>query len=204
VKLDPFIEAEEAAGHSVKHCCDMFQVSRAAYYQRKQQIPSEREVSDRHLLENIRQIHDDSHGTYGSPRVHHELLHRGVVCGRRRVRRLMRPHGLAGRCKERWRKTTIQDPAAQAEALDLIQRHFGPGEVLDARYVGDITYLATWAGWAYLLVTWNQTADRVKGCCSSLRLRRRLGLTGLGVHRLVDAADGCCRTRAGSVRLELC
>ena len=44
VKLDGFIEAEEAAGHSLKHCCDLFQVSRAAYYQRKQQIPSDREV----------------------------------------------------------------------------------------------------------------------------------------------------------------
>src|SRR5262249_31316506 len=31
VRMDPFVEAEEAAGRSVKHCCDMFQVSRAAY-----------------------------------------------------------------------------------------------------------------------------------------------------------------------------
>ena len=42
---------------------------------------------------------------------------------------------------KRWRRTTIQDPAAQAETLDLIQRHFGPSEVLDARYVGDIKLL---------------------------------------------------------------
>ena len=112
MKLDGFIEAEEAAGHSLKHCCDLFQVSRAAYYQRKQQIPSDREVSDRELLEHIRHIHDDSGGTYGSPRVHQELRHRGVACGRRRVRRLMRHHGLEGRCKKRWRKTTIQDPTA--------------------------------------------------------------------------------------------
>jgi putative transposase len=139
VRLDRFIEAEEAAGHSVKRCCDMFEVSRAAYYQRKRQIPSVRDVSDAELVEKIRQVHDDSDGTYGSPRVQRELLDRGVVCGRRRVRRLMRVHGLEGRCKKRWRKTTIQDPAAEAEALDLIQRHFGPSELLDACYVGDIT-----------------------------------------------------------------
>ena len=35
-------------------------------------------------------------------------------------------------------------------AKDLIQRHFGPCEELDRRYVGDITYVATWEGWAYL------------------------------------------------------
>ncbi len=59
------------------------------------------------------------------------------------MRRLTRIHGLEGCCKKRWRKTTIQDPAAEAEAVDLIQRQFGPCEVLDDRYVGDITYIAT-------------------------------------------------------------
>ena len=40
VKVDPFIEAEEAAGHSVKHCCDLLEVSRAAYYERRNGAPS--------------------------------------------------------------------------------------------------------------------------------------------------------------------
>jgi transposase InsO family protein len=174
VKLDGFIEAEEAAGHSVKHCCELFKVSRAAYYQRKAQIPSSREVSDRDLLEHIRQIHDDSDGTYGSPRVHHELRHRGVECGRRRVRRLMRHHGLEGRCKKRWRKTTVQDPATEAEALDLIQRHFGPSEVLDARYAGDITYIATWEGWAYLATVIDLASRKVVGWALADHMRTEL------------------------------
>jgi putative transposase len=95
--MDPFIEAEEAAGHSVKRCCELFEVSRAAYYQRKKQIPSCRERSDAELLVRIREVHQESEGTYGAPRVHHELLARKVACGRRRVRRLMRIHGLQGR-----------------------------------------------------------------------------------------------------------
>ena len=174
MSLDGFIEAEEAAGRSVKHCCDMFEVSRAAYYQRKQQIPSARAVTDAALIEKIRAVHDDSDGTYGSPRVHRELLLRDVVCGRRRVRRLMRTHGIEGRCKKRWRKTTIQDPAAEAEALDLIQRHFGPGEVLDARYVGDITYIATWEGWAYLATVIDLGSRRVVGWALSDHMRTEL------------------------------
>ena len=174
MKLDPFIEAEEDAGHSVKHACDMFEVSRAAYYQRKRQIPSPRDVADGELVEKIRQIHDESDGTYGSPRMHKELLARDVSCGRRRVRRLMRAHGLEGRCKKRWRKTTIQDPAATAEALDLIQRHFGPSEVLDARYVGDITYVATWEGWAYLATVIDLASRRVVGWAVADHLRTEL------------------------------
>ena len=106
MKLDPFIEAEEVAGRSVKACCDMFEVSRAAYYQRKKQIPSARDVSDGELVEQIRLVHDDSDGTYGSPRVHKELLHQGHHVGKRRVTRLMRANGLEGRCKRRWRRTT--------------------------------------------------------------------------------------------------
>jgi putative transposase len=174
VKMDPFIEAEEAAGHSVKHACELFEVSRAAYYQRKQNVPCARKVSDSELIEKIRAIHEESDGTYGSPRVHHELLARGVACGRRRVRRLMRVHGLEGRCKKRWRKTTVQDPAAEADALDLIQRHFGPCETLDARYVGDITYIATWEGWAYLATVIDLASRRVVGWALADHMRTEL------------------------------
>jgi transposase len=117
-----------------------------------------RERSDAELLVKIREVHEESGGTYGAPRVHHELLARKVACGRRRVRRLMRIHGLEGRCRKRWRKTTIQDRAAETEALDLIQRCFEPCQVLDARYVGDITYIAAWEGWACL-------ATVIEGTC---------------------------------------
>jgi transposase InsO family protein len=173
VSLDGFIEAEEAAGRSVKHCCDMFEVSRAAFYERKKQIPSARELGDGELLATIRKIHDESKGTYGSPRVHHELLHRGVVCGRRRVARLMRRAGLEGRCKKRWRKTTIADPDAE-RAKDLIQRHFGPCEELDRRYVGDITYIATWEGWAYLATVIDLASRKVVGWAVADHMRTEL------------------------------
>ena len=172
--MDPFIEAEEATGHSVSRCCELFEVSRAAYYQRRSHVPSAREASDAELLEQVRQVHAGSDGTYGAPRVHKELVDRGVVCGRRRVRRLMRQHGIEGRCKKRWRKTTVQDPAAQAEALDLIQRHFGPSEVLDARYVGDITYVMTWEGWAYLATVIDLASRRVVGWALADHMRTEL------------------------------
>ena len=107
------------------------------------------EITDAELLEQISAIHTESKGTYGAPRIHKELLHRHVACGKRKVTRLMRQAGLEGRCKKRWRTTTVADPDAEA-ARDLIQRHFGPCEEMDRRYVGDITYIATWEGWAYL------------------------------------------------------
>ena len=173
MKMDPFIEAEEAAGHSAKRCCDLFEVSRAAYYERRRGVPSAREVSDAALTEKITAIHTASKGTYGSLRVHAELRRQGVCCGRRRVRRLMRLAGLEGRCKKRWRKTTVADPAAE-RAKDLIRRHFGPSTELDRRYVGDITYIMTWEGWAYLATVIDLASRRVVGWALADHMRSEL------------------------------
>ncbi len=173
MKMDPLIEAEEVAGHSIQHCCDLFEVSRAAYYQRRRGVPSPRSVTDAELTEKITAIHTESKGTYGSPRIHRELGHRGVVCGRRRVTRLMRVAGLEGRCKKRWRTTTIADPDAEA-AKDLIQRHFGPCQEFDRRYVGDITYVATWEGWAYLATVIDLASRRVVGWALADHMRTEL------------------------------
>ncbi len=173
MKMDPFIEAEEVAGHSVKHCCDMFEVSKSAYYERKKDVPSRRDVTDAELLEQIRTIHSESNGTYGAPRMHRELLHRHVAAGKRKVARLMRQAGLEGRCKKRWRKTTVVDPDAVA-ARDLIQRHFGPCADMDRRYVGDITYIATWQGWAYLATVIDLASRRVVGWALADHMRTEL------------------------------
>jgi putative transposase len=154
--MDPFIEAEEADGHSVKRCCELFEVSRAAFYARRCATPTRRRLEDAELLEKIREIHATSKGTYGSPRVHAELRKDGVHVGKRRVTRLMRTNGLEGRCKRRFRKTTVADPAAEA-ARDLIGRSFAPSGDIDRRYVGDITYSAQFAvmcsGFARYVIT---------------------------------------------------
>ena len=92
------------------------------------------------LTAKITDIHAESTGTYGSPRVHQALRRDDVACGKRRVARLMRAAGLEGRRKKRWRTTTIADPAAE-RARDLIQRDFAPRPGTDRRYAGDITYV---------------------------------------------------------------
>jgi putative transposase len=173
VKMDPFIEAEEADGHSVKRCCELFEVSRAAFYARRCATPTRRRLEDAELLEKIREIHATSKGTYGSPRVHAELRKDGVHVGKRRVTRLMRTNGLEGRCKRRFRKTTVADPAAEA-ARDLIGRSFAPSGDIDRRYVGDITYIWTWEGFAYLATVIDLASRRVVGWAVADHMRTEL------------------------------
>ena len=173
MKVDPFVEAEEAAGHSVKRCCELLEMSRSAYYERRAAAPSPREVGDKELLEKIKLIHAESRGTYGALRVHAALRHEGVDCGFRRVRRLMRQNGLEGRHKKRWRKTTVPDPAAE-RAKDLICRQFGPCTEIDRRYVGDITYIMTWEGWAYLATVIDLASRKVVGWALADHMRTEL------------------------------
>ena len=144
MKARAFLEAEEPGQRNVARTCCLLEVSKAAYYQSLKATPSNRARTDAELAKAIAEVHQGSDGTYGSPRVQAELAHQGIACGRRRVARLMRLAGLTGRCKRRWRTTTVPD-AEEKRALDLIKRHFAPSAEMDTRYVGDITYSAQFA-----------------------------------------------------------
>jgi hypothetical protein len=82
----------------------------AGYYAWKDRPASARQRRDRALPEQIEAIHAESTGTYGWPRIHAELGHRGVWVSRKRVARLMRSAGLSGMITRRKGKTTIRVP----------------------------------------------------------------------------------------------
>lgn len=169
----PFIEAEKVGQRNVAKACALLGVSRSAFYEWHQHRPSARQLADDELAERIQAIWDDSKGTYGWPRVHAQLRRDGVHVGRKRVARIMRQRGLVGRCRRRWTKTTISDPETQA--VDLIKRAFGPGTVeLDRIYVGDITYIWTWEGWAYLATVIDLASRRVVGWALADHMRAEL------------------------------
>ena len=111
----PFIEAEKAQQRNVKRACELLKVSRAAYYAARSGQPSDRARQDAGLTVLIRAEHKRSKGRYGAPRIHAELRGQGRRHSRKRVARLMRQAGLAGRAPRRWKKTTT-------EALRLLRR----------------------------------------------------------------------------------
>jgi putative transposase len=77
--------------------CRLYGVTRAGYYAWRSRERSERERQDEALSAEIRTVHADSRGTYGSPRVHRALRKRGHRVGKNRVARLMRAHGIKAR-----------------------------------------------------------------------------------------------------------
>ncbi|MFC8425496.1 IS3 family transposase [Streptomyces sp. NPDC057236] len=78
----------------------------STYYRWRQaeKKPCERRRQDAELTGRTRQVHDESGGIYGSPRVHAVLKREGVHVGRKRVERLMRQAGLAGISPRRGQK----------------------------------------------------------------------------------------------------
>jgi transposase InsO family protein len=205
VRLWPFIEVEEAEQRNVKRACELLEVSRAAYYSQRNHLPSRRVLDDAELTKRITAIHAFSKGTYGGPRIHAQLRREGICCGKKRVARLMVRAGLAGRCPRRWRKTTIADAHAEARAVDLIKRVFGPDTKLDTRWCGDVTYIRTWEGWAYLATVIDLASRRVVGWAMADHMRTELVADALRmacIHRRPPAgvifhSDRGCQYTSG-------
>ena len=79
------------------YLCDWLKVSRSGYYAWLKRSVSLRDIDDKKLSSKIIQIHQDSRGTYGSPRVFKALKKQGIVIGKKRVERLMQSQNLQSR-----------------------------------------------------------------------------------------------------------
>jgi len=210
VNVYPFIEAEKSGKHNVKRACELLEVSRSAFYQHVRGVQTPRRRVDAELTERITTVHAVSKGTYGAPRVHADLADAGLRHSRKRVARLMRAAGLAGKSPRRWRTTTIPDPDA-GRRPDLVGRDFTVDAAeLDTRWCGDITYINTWQGWLYLATVIDLASRRIVGWAVADHLKTDLvddALTDALVRRrpasgLVFHSDrGCQYTSAQHARL---
>jgi putative transposase len=180
VNVYPFIEAEKAGRGNVRRACTLLEVSRAACYAWSAGTPCERQRRDAELLARIVEIHAASRHTYGSPRITRALRKRGVRVSRKRVARLMARRGLVGRPRRRRKRTTIADPSQRVKTADLVQRRFTPIlHEIDTVWCGDISYVRTWQGFAYLATVIDLSSRRVVGLAMADHLRASLATEAL-------------------------
>jgi hypothetical protein len=111
-----FVEAETARGGNVAAACRLLEVARSAFYEFARHLPSRRQLDDQALTEQIKEIHAGSRGTYGWPRVHQALRREGIACSGKRVARLMRAEGLAGRCRRRLEMSSPFGPSVMTRS----------------------------------------------------------------------------------------
>ena len=125
--------------------CRVLEVSRAGFYAFERRAPCDRALYDAWLTREIRRVHADNRGLYGSPRIHAELCEEGVRVGRKRVERLMAAAGLEGAHMRRRRAgTTVRVPGI-VPADDLVCREFA-ASAPNQLWVADLKEIATGEG----------------------------------------------------------
>jgi putative transposase len=207
VKL-AFIHVEKAF-FPVTALCRLLGVSRQGYYAFASRPPSARLADDKALQEQLRALHAESRGTYGSPRLHAALRAQGVRVGKRRVERALRAMGLHARQRRRYRVTTRANPMHPV-AANALARDFSASRP-NERWVTDITYVWTDEGWCYLAVLLDLFSRAVVGWALDTTLTTRLPLVALdmAVRRrrpaagLVHHSDRGCQYTSADYRAEL-
>nr|WP_239479949.1 IS3 family transposase [Actibacterium sp. 188UL27-1] len=155
-----FITANQAE-YSVQMMSHTLGVSRSGFHAYLNRPPSDRQVADDALTDQIAAIHEGSKQTYGAPRIHAELADEGVHVGRKRIERLMKANGLRGVSRRKFVVTTERDPRARP-ASDLVDHNFY-ADAPNVLWVSDITYAPTWAGFLYLTVVLDAFSRRIIG-----------------------------------------
>lgn len=134
--------------YPVTFMCEELGVSRSGYYRWRDAAPSARSTFDELLTALIVGICAKGRGNPGVRRVRAGLVAAGHRVSHKRVHRLMQAADLRGRYPKAWKRTTVagQKPVS---APDLIGRAF-TAEEPNTKWCGDITYVKTWDGWAYV------------------------------------------------------
>jgi len=148
-----------AEGIPVNVSCRVLKVSAAGYYNWRKRPPSQRAIRHAWLTDVISAAHTDSRGTYGSRRIHAELVKgQGLVVGYHQVSMLMARAGLSGVPNRRTRFKA----SGPATAVDLVDRLFAR-TAPDQLWVTDITEHRTREGKIYCCVVLDAYSRRVVG-----------------------------------------
>lgn len=157
--------------YPVRRLCRLLAVSSSGYYWWLNRRPSRRERENEELLLAIQRIDLEVNHCYGSPRMHAELNSRGYRCGRHRVARLMRRHGISVRRRIKNPGTRFTDD--RGKAPNLLNRQFAVGQI-NRVWAADITYIRTSQGFVYLAVVLDLYSRRVVGWAMNSRLGANL------------------------------
>ncbi|MFD1752056.1 IS3 family transposase [Salipiger marinus] len=171
-----FIEAEKAS-FPIQRMCRVLGVSQSGFFAWRDRPACHRQRQDMIHLAHIRTAFALSNGTYGSPRMHRDLVDEGHQIGRHRTARLMRENQLIARQKRRFKRTTDSEHAWPV-APNHVAQDFS-AEAPDRKWGADISYIWTAEGWLYLAVIIDLFSRRVVGWATSDRLKRGLAVEAL-------------------------
>jgi transposase InsO family protein len=177
--------------YGVEPICRELPIAPSTYYEHRARRcdPSRfsaRARRDAVLRPEIRRVWEENFGVYGVRKVWRQMKREGIDVARCTVERLMRQIGLQGAVRGRKFRTTVPDDSV-ARPADLVMRDFTarrPNQL----WVADLTYVATWRGFAYVAFVIDVFARRIVGWRAS---------NSLGADIALDALEQALYDRGG-------
>lgn len=162
--------------------CAVLEIAPSTYYaaKKREENPPARDARDEELkTEIMRAWKGKGRGVYGARKVWHELKREGTDVARCTVERLMGELGIAGASARRRRpRTTVPAGPGHERPSDLLERDFS-APAPNRRWVADITYVDTVAGFVYTAFILDLFSRKIVGWQVSGTLRAELALDAL-------------------------
>nr|WP_246139958.1 IS3 family transposase [Protaetiibacter larvae] len=134
--------------------------------------PSARRLRDDLLVPEVARLHAENYGVYGRRKMHALMRRQGWEIGRDQTERLMRAAGVRGVRKSKRVFTTRSDKTTALPA-DLVNRRF-TAAAPRRLWVCDVTYVATWSGFAYVAFVTDVYSRRIVGWNVAATLRSEI------------------------------
>lgn len=162
--------------------CNVFDVTSAGFYAWVERPPSARAIRADKLSEQIKAVHHDTHGVYGSLKITKELRHRRTIVNRKTVARLMKSLGIRSKTHKRFRVQTTDSTHANPIAPNVLGQDFASADTPNKIWGVDITCIHTDEGFLYLAGVMDLYSRRIVGWSMSDTMTTRL------VERAMHAA----------------
>jgi putative transposase len=162
--------------------CKVLKVSTSGFYKwlEKQAMGvTEKEMRKKELLQKISKSFHESIGTYGSPRVHDDLVDWGYTVSLKTVARYMQELGLKATLQTKFVITTDSNHSLPLYP-NLVNRQFNV-ETPNKVWVADITYVWTLEGWLYLASIMDLFSRKIVGWSLGKTLKKELTLEALSM-----------------------
>jgi len=174
--------SDHRAKYGVEPICANLPIAPSTFYEHKAREADPNRLPDRakrdlELSVDIQRVWEENFQVYGVRKVWRQMNREDIEVARCTVERLMKCLGIEGARRGRSCRTTIPDNAAERPA-DLVQRQF-VADRPNQLWVADITYVATWSGFAYVAFVTDVFARRIVGWRVARSMRTDLVLNAL-------------------------
>tara|TARA_R110001592_G_scaffold126747_1_gene338215 strand:+ start:492 stop:1307 length:816 start_codon:yes stop_codon:yes gene_type:complete len=154
-------------------------VTRAAFYKFANRKDTPTQAKQSQVIDAIKAVHSQRHhDAYGSPRMHRELVKRGIQCCRNTVAKCMRKAGIQANRRAKFRISTTDSNHNSPIAPNLLEQDFST-ETLNQVWLTDITYIPTKEGFTYLAAFVDLHSRKIVGWRTSRHIDSNLVVAAL-------------------------